>query len=57
MDKYKEIKQQVVDESKNVVWLRNKIELNERNGSITYQQKEELLNILYNRYLNIRRYI
>lgn len=49
MDRYEEIKEQVIDESKNIVWLRNKIELNERNRNITYQQKEELLNMLYSK--------
>lgn len=48
-DRYEEIKEDVIEEAKTVIWLLNKISINEKNGNITSQQKEELLNMLYSR--------
>lgn len=43
MEEYNELLELIKDDSQNQVWLRNRIYLWEKEGKITYLQREELL--------------
>ena len=50
MEGYNELLQLIRDDSQNQVWLRNRIYLWEKEGKITYLQREDLLKKLDNRH-------
>lgn len=49
MEEYKELLNLINDDSQNIVWIRNRIYLWEKEGKITYLQREELLGKLADR--------